>query len=308
MENTNVNQDIILANNIINNNNNYSYFFKLYSFSNENSLYLKKYNYYNKNALTVGSSADQIINLINYGCQDITLVDLNPFVKYYYDLKKAAIFVLNPQEYLNFFYNSIFFSFKKRKIFDKNLYQKLSKYLNKDSKLFWNNIINNYSNNKIKKNFFHENDLFKKDIIKNNNYLINDNFNSLRNNLEKTNVKFINTNIITNPPKDTLYDYIILSNIFDYAFDYLFIINEQKQKIINKNYLESLKIFSNLLKEEGTLFFHYIWQIDDTGRNLYSSLSNQFKEQVNYQKIIFDNNHHFKDTYDCMFTYKKIRK
>jgi len=109
------------------------FFLKLYSFSNENlSGYLRNYEYFNKKALTVGSSADQILNLINYNCQDITLLDLNPFVKYYYDLKKAAILGLDTKGYLNFFCNNNTSSIfrKHNPTFDPKVYQKIKKYMN----------------------------------------------------------------------------------------------------------------------------------------------------------------------------------
>ena len=58
-------------------------FNKLYSFTTENIKdYISSFDLNNKSLLTVGSSADQAINAILNGCKDVTIMDINPFVKY----------------------------------------------------------------------------------------------------------------------------------------------------------------------------------------------------------------------------------
>ena len=54
----------------------------IYPFTTENlNGYMNKLDFKNKKVLTVGSSADQILNVFLLGCKDITLLDINPFVK-----------------------------------------------------------------------------------------------------------------------------------------------------------------------------------------------------------------------------------
>ena len=63
-------------------------FQRLYPFTTENIAgYIDKFNLKGKSLLTVGSSADQVINAIYKGSKDITLYDVNIFAKYYYYLK-----------------------------------------------------------------------------------------------------------------------------------------------------------------------------------------------------------------------------
>ena len=76
---------------------------KIYPFTTENiSGYIDKFNLKDKSLLTVGSSGDQVINAILKGCKDITLLDINPYTKFYYYLKVASILTLNLDEFMAF--------------------------------------------------------------------------------------------------------------------------------------------------------------------------------------------------------------
>lgn len=82
---------------------NTNYFDYIYPFTTENITgYINLFDLQNKSLLTVGSSADQILNAILFGCKNITLFDINPFVKFYYYLKVACILTLTQEEYLEF--------------------------------------------------------------------------------------------------------------------------------------------------------------------------------------------------------------
>lgn len=83
-------------------------FMSIYSFSTENVKgYIDYFDLKNKSLLTVGSSGDQIINAYNKGCRDLTLIDINPFAKYYINLKIAGILSLTYQEFELFFFRNI---------------------------------------------------------------------------------------------------------------------------------------------------------------------------------------------------------
>ena len=76
----------------------------LYKFTTENiSGYINEFNLKNKNLLTVGSSSDQAINANFYGCNDVTVVDLNRNTPFFFLLKKAAMFCLDYEEFLRYF-------------------------------------------------------------------------------------------------------------------------------------------------------------------------------------------------------------
>ena len=67
-------------------------FHRVYPLSNEQlNQYFSKLNLNNKKVLTVGRSGDQILYSLLYGAKDITFVDINPYAKFYIDLKIAAL-------------------------------------------------------------------------------------------------------------------------------------------------------------------------------------------------------------------------
>lgn len=67
-------------------------FNKIYPGTTENIKgYIDFFDLKNKSLLTVGSSSDQVLNACFNGCYDITLIDINPFTKEFFHLKKAAI-------------------------------------------------------------------------------------------------------------------------------------------------------------------------------------------------------------------------
>lgn len=98
--------DVILekAKEMLNNNINSNLYYKVYSFATENiNGYIDYFDLKNKSLLTVGSSGDQILNAYYKGCRDITLIDVNPFAKYYINLKIAGVISLTYQEFQEFF-------------------------------------------------------------------------------------------------------------------------------------------------------------------------------------------------------------
>ena len=100
----------------------------IYPFTTENiSGYIDKFNLINKSLLTVGSSSDQAINAIFNGCSDISVVDINPYTKFYYYLKVACLIELDLDEFLKFLrfkdYPKVFNDNKE--VFNKEIYDKI---------------------------------------------------------------------------------------------------------------------------------------------------------------------------------------
>lgn len=229
-------------------------FNKLYSFTTENiSGYIDNFELVNKKLLTVGSSCDQIINAILMGCKDITLVDINPFVKYYYYLKISCIIDLSFDEFMLFlrYYDyPEMFNINER-IFDRDLFNKIRvtlKNLDYESYLFWDNIFNRYDNKNIRENLFFSCEYNTKMIKVFNRYLSNiNNYNDSKSMVVDASVKFINSNIF-NLEIDNSYDNIWLSNIGFYLRD-----NELKV-IVDK--------MSKLLNIDGLLLICYLYNTD----------------------------------------------
>ena len=189
-------------------------FDKLYSFATENvQEYFNNLEIENKSLLTVGSSSDQVINGIILDAKKITLLDINPNTKHYFELKKAAILSLNRKEFIRFLYDD------KLNLED---YKKIKKELENNSKedaIFWNELFKKYNYRQISKDLFSTDLLSKDTIIKENNYLTTRNsFNEIKEKIRYADVDFKNANIfdLKNSLNNEMYDRIVLSNILQY--------------------------------------------------------------------------------------------
>ena len=135
-------------------------FFWIYPFTNENiNGYIDLFNLKDRSLLTTGSSSDQAINAILKGCSDITVVDINPFTKYYFNLKKAAILTLSYEEFFKFFcyvdYPKVFkYNYD---AFNYGIYVKLKnilKELDEKSFLFWDTLFDVCKPNDVRRKLF----------------------------------------------------------------------------------------------------------------------------------------------------------
>ena len=279
--------------------NYYNHFSKIYLFSNENCRYLRAQNYIDSSALTTGSSSDQVFNLINYGCRDITLFDINPFKEEFFELKRAAVLLLNKQELVDFFQKSFFID---NKVFNQKVFNHLLTYMSDDSKKFWSDMFNNFSRKDIYNNLFFEGVKDKKSIINNNDYL--NNLKLLRRKLEYANVKFIDKDITKLKDLPYKYDYMFLSNILDYIFDFINkTLKESKQEF--NNYYLALMQLSELLNDNGKMFFHYFWNYSNNELfiHLYEFLLSLENNNINYMEI--HDSSGAKNYYDSVLTYTK---
>lgn len=236
----------------------YNMFNHIYPFSTENIKgYYELLDLKNKDILTVGASGDHTINLELENINSSDYFDINPFTKYYYELKIAAIKALEYDEFLEFFcYDDYPRTFNKNKnAFNIHTYKKVVPYLNDETKMFWNSLYL-----EIKGIDIRNSNLFSKDeeplrvITKANPYLIEDNYNYLKNNIKLT-PNFYQSNIIKLDKKlNKKYDVIMLSNIAQYI-----------EGIFDKNHLENLREIilklEDKLKENGIIIVSYLYDI-----------------------------------------------
>ena len=111
-------------------------FHKLYLYSNEElSDYFSKIIKKDGNVLTVGSSGDQVLYALLYGAKSVTCFDINPFTKFYFDYKVAAIKNLDFDEF-----RKVFNGTYSDDILKANVYSKISHDLPEDSKYFWDHL------------------------------------------------------------------------------------------------------------------------------------------------------------------------
>ena len=226
-------------------------FMRIYTFTTENiGGYIDFFDLKDKSLLTIGSSGDQILNSYLKGCRDITLLDINPYAKYYIYLKIAGIVSLNYQEFQEFFFVWLGSKFNYKR-YNLELFEKLSnnlKALNYDSYYFFDKIFKNYDRDKISKYLFIDDEDNFKVISKINKYLDNEeSYLKLKKIVKDISFKFINEDIFKYE-SSTKYDNIFLSNICT---------------LVNLYELRDLliKLKNNNLSIDGSMLFVYLWNM-----------------------------------------------
>ena len=229
-------------------------FEEIYPFTTENIAgYIDYFDLQDKSLLTVGSSGDQIINAAFKGAKDITLLDINPYAKYYYYLKAAGILELNLTDFNEFFrYNDYPKVFKyNKKVFDKASYKKLKstlKSLDNDSYLFWDELFDMYQPDYIRFSLFSNDEYGTSVLSKSNLYLQSENtYDETKTKLKELRPEFINEDIFkSNLTKN--YDNIWLSNIACYLY-------QDKIKGMTDKFADKLAV-------DGKLLISYLYSID----------------------------------------------
>ena len=216
--------------------------FSIYPFTTENiSGYIEQFDLYDKSLLTVGSSSDQVINSILYGCKDITLVDINSYFKYYYYLKVASILCLDMDEFFFFLrYKNYPKNFKDNyAVFDLKIFDKIKltlRLLDYESYLFFDELFQSYKGYDIRESIF-SSDEYNTHIIRNcNNYLKDEkNYKNIKELITKIKPTFINDDLFKIKLKRK-YDNIWLSNIGTYlSLPDLKILIDRMNLLLNNN-------------------------------------------------------------------------
>lgn len=238
---------------------------RVYSYTNENiKSYLNNFDFNDKNnALSVLSSGDQVFNLIHNGITNIDTFDSNYLTEFYsLGIKKAMILKYDYKEFLHKYLDLLlgYYSIYKESIF----IEKLLPYMDNKYAMFWNDLVKfNYdlqSNNSDKRLLISD-IVTKKFIIKDriklyNNYLSsNEDYEILKDNLLNSKINFSCLDILDISNKfNNKYDFILLSNIFDYldsrfklGWNYFYLKEE-----INKMY--------PMLNNDGVMLIHYLFK------------------------------------------------
>ena len=187
----------------------------IYKFSNEN---ISSYFHYLQNkekVLTVIGSGGQIINGILAGTRDFDCFDISVFPEYYLYLQLASVLTLTKEEYLEYY-----FSDDRDVLFCDELYDKISPALKGKYKEFWDTLYMFDDGIDIYNSLLFKNDLFfRRNIIENNPYLQENNFEKLRSILQEESIR-IKPMVadVTASSFPTSYDLINLSNILTYHF------------------------------------------------------------------------------------------
>lgn len=243
----------------------------IYKFSNEN---ISSYFHYLQNkekVLTVIGSGGQIINGILAGTRDFDCFDISVFPEYYLYLQLASVLTLTKEEYLEYY-----FSDDRDVLFCDELYDKISPALKGKYKEFWDTLYMFDDGIDIYNSLLFKNDLFfRRNIIENNPYLQENNFEKLRSILQEESIR-IKPMVadVTASSFPTSYDLINLSNILTYHF---------------KSIEEYVEFFSNNLplKENGQTISYFFRMSEDIEARANELLfPNGYVEDIDGHKLL----------------------
>ena len=234
----------------------------IYPFTTEMiSGYLKFFKLKNKSLLTVGSSGDQVINAIIKGANDITLLDWQPYARYYYFLKIASMLSLDMDDFLLFLryenYRKVFHT--NMKVFQRKVFNKVKptlKELDYDSYAFWDMIFKKTETWKLRMAMFDRADEGREETLAKANLYMRDEKHYILTKKKITSVipKFIVDDVYKVELNRT-YDNIWLSNIGTYATDIQ----------IFKGMVDKM---ANHLTDDGRLLLCYLYNTPKFSKHL----------------------------------------
>lgn len=185
----------------------------IYRTTNEQIINYQEHLKSRKNMLSVIASGDQILNSILEGTRNIDGFDISCFPKYYLELKIAAIKTLSKENFIDLFFANM----KSDENYD-DMYDELRKELPKDNKKFWDSLFSFFDwSDIINSTLFSSEPVITSNVINQNKYLQRNNYEKLKERLNKVNLDYYTGDIST--LANTLsqeYDFINLSSIVYY--------------------------------------------------------------------------------------------
>lgn len=269
---------------------NYQNFYKIYPFSTENLAgWMPMLNFRDKTFLTVGSSSDQIINAVLLGSKEQTIIDINPFIKEYFYLKKSCLTTLSRNEYLEFLCSYNYNRATNENVFNLKTFEKIIPSLimfDYNSYLFWSKIFNDFSGNHIKKHLFFSDDERCSPILQKMNLYLHDSdsYVKAQEEMRKLKINFIESNIYQDVNLGS-FDNINISNIGQY-------VTNQEELL---RFQTLVKKLSSTLNVDGSMLVMY----------LFGTITNNsyFKGQFNL--IIKEN---LKDYISEFYTFPSVKE
>ena len=230
---------------------------RIYQNTTEN---VKEYmKYFEKNGdstLVPVASGDQLIEAILCGYNDISCFDINRLAKYYVKLKLVAISVFSEKDYIKFMYEDMFNS---------SMFNYLKRYLDNDTREFWDTLFSMFGREKIISLLFrrliatnnsHSGIDFSRYCANNYTSLFDDdNYKVLQDKLDDVSIDFIDSDITDLPSRlDKKYDFINLTNIYQYYNQDVFSGNDRV-------YCDAVnELVDNNLNNNGMVLVSYLYR------------------------------------------------
>ena len=286
-------------------------FTHLYPFTTENiSGYISEFELENKSLLTVGSSSDQIINASFFNCKSYSIIDICPYTKFHFYLKKAALLMLDYRSFLSFFcYKDFPKTFKdNEQAFNLESFLKIKpclRLLDYESYLFWDELFALFSPITIRKQLFKSDEDKVKILRKTNIYLRNESsYEFAKKSIKNVDPTFIIGDIFYEHLPQS-YDNIFLSNLAQYH-------SRQFTKILVDDLLTNLNdggqmLVCYLYRTMRDTKYQETWaQIYDLEKTfkLFKQYNLELKSFTGNKGILFDDS----TIKDSILVYKNINK
>lgn len=180
--------------------------------------YYNRLNFRDKKVLTVIGSGDHIFEAILRGAKEVEGFDISENAILLYYLKEAAIKTMDFEEYMNFFY-------VENKCFTKEGYNKLRSKLNEITLPYWDKVFNSESKEPLdyikemlvsKPAFYMVPSVASLKLSALSSYLEEENYYELQSKIDSTKVSIHLRDVKDIDKVKDSFDYIILSNIFEY--------------------------------------------------------------------------------------------
>lgn len=246
-------------------------FSSIYKFSNEN---ISAYFHHLQNkekVLTVIGSGGQILNSLLAGTRNFDCFDISIFPEYYLQLQIASILALSKEEYLEYYLED-----DREMLFSNEIYEKVSQKLKGKYKDFWDTLYDFNEGIDIYNSLLFKYDLcIKKNVLENNPYLHDKNYQKLKSILQTENIKMnIALADITKVKFTKEYDLVNLSNILTYYINDI----QEYIKFLKNNF--SLKNNGEIIN----YFFHMKPDIENKANKLLHP--NGYIEDIKGAKIL----------------------
>lgn len=282
----NVEKDVKKALKMIRKKNDLSAYFissdysKIFAFSNEwIPGYLPFFPINGNPALTVTGSLDQTLYLALNGATSIDTFDKNPFVRYYAELKLAALKCLSRDQFLEFIPTQI----NSEATFSYSIFKEIFTEMAPDAQDFWYAIYQSLKNPSQISYLFFEDNL---PLISKWDYYTEEAFPSLKEQLQKIDIHFYTADFSCLPSsilkRKGYYGTVFLSNIFDWS-DYRPFSSADYEIELNTFYSYVHFLIGPLLMEDGVCLARYYF--GDSFDSFRTSLEHHYLPQCPKQYV-----------------------
>ena len=241
----------------------------IYKTTNEDMQYYQKYLKNCDRALTVISSSEQVFNQVVEGTSNIDIFDISVFPYYYFTLKRAGILSFSRvDQYCDFFYGD---SDVERDDYYDDMYDKMRKFLDSDSKQFWDSLFSFYDWSDIYHSMLFSSEPYTlKRVVNRNKHLQPAEYLKLHDTISKVNFTPYIGDINQLASKlPSSYDMVNLSNISTYQSV------DTYQELLGKI----------PLKDDGQIL-SYFYQIDDNVRDAFQNLNPVYDVFPNHNGVM----------------------